>query len=555
MLSDISITELCKDKKMISPFNSESVSKREDGMSITSNGTSSYGYDLSLGPTYRRLRTRDDLVAMGWHLNGVHGKELVMDPSNFNPIFYGDVERIPEEGLLLMPGEFILSVSNEHINMPADVSAICMQKSTCARTHLRVEVTPLEAGWSGYVTYEITNPTSHPILLHVGQGITQALFFKGDRPCKTTYLDRGGKYQNQPQEPVIPRSKHKPTVGYPCLERKNHRVVLSNLEIGFDDRDNIHQVLHIAALIYASKMHPGPETIKEIEEHLYFYLPNKGSLRDFEFALDILNSDFRGVSLSASRVVREVVVALHAKAKAAAEQALKPVPVNNDQWQAAAKLVDETKQPSTGFNGTSSSDLQPQPQRPLASYEDAVATETAATKAWYESARTDVSIEDAIKVLAKAIHTDQGYAWSWICNLAMMAQDAGASNSEANKGAAGLMYNLFKYRAWAVNDTYKDHFKTGQQASFSENGVRHGLDEKAVQDLILSARTTGFTLGAKPGSTAAKLGILPENAMPISTISYLTDNDSDVRTTQIHNLIEKVRNGELSQLLIKKMPE
>jgi hypothetical protein len=46
-------------------------------------------------------------------------------------------------------------------------------------------------------------------------------------------------------------------------------------------------------------------------------------------------------------------------------------------------------------------------------------------------------------LIAKAVHEDQDYAWTWLCNLAMMAQDAGATNAEANKRAANFLYNIF----------------------------------------------------------------------------------------------------------------
>lgn len=56
----------------------------------------------------------------------------------------------------------------------------------------------------GYVTLEITNTTDIPIKLWSGIGITQLLFQPGNEPCETSYADRGGKYQNQPQAPVMP---------------------------------------------------------------------------------------------------------------------------------------------------------------------------------------------------------------------------------------------------------------------------------------------------------------------------------------------------------------
>ena len=57
-------------------------------------------------------------------------------------------------------------------------------------------VTPLEPGWEGHVTLELSNTTPLPAKVYANEGIVQLLFFKGERP-ETTYADRKGKYQGQ----------------------------------------------------------------------------------------------------------------------------------------------------------------------------------------------------------------------------------------------------------------------------------------------------------------------------------------------------------------------
>lgn len=57
-------------------------------------------------------------------------------------------------------------------------------------------VTPLEPGWEGHVTLELSNTTPLPAKVYANEGIVQLLFFQGDRP-ETTYADRKGKYQGQ----------------------------------------------------------------------------------------------------------------------------------------------------------------------------------------------------------------------------------------------------------------------------------------------------------------------------------------------------------------------
>ena len=57
-------------------------------------------------------------------------------------------------------------------------------------------VTPLEPGWEGHVTLELSNTTPLPAKVYANEGIVQLLFFQGERP-EVTYGDRKGKYQGQ----------------------------------------------------------------------------------------------------------------------------------------------------------------------------------------------------------------------------------------------------------------------------------------------------------------------------------------------------------------------
>ncbi len=57
-------------------------------------------------------------------------------------------------------------------------------------------VTPLEPGWEGHVTLELSNTTPLPAKVYANEGIVQLLFFQGERP-EVTYRERQGKYQGQ----------------------------------------------------------------------------------------------------------------------------------------------------------------------------------------------------------------------------------------------------------------------------------------------------------------------------------------------------------------------
>ncbi|MEA3272321.1 MAG: hypothetical protein U9P90_01485 [Patescibacteria group bacterium] len=49
----------------------------------------------------------------------------------------------------------------------------------------------------------------------------------------------------------------------------------------------------------------------------------------------------------------------------------------------------------------------------------------------------------AMKVLSRAMKKDPGYAWGWHCNIAMVAQDAGAAHHEANIRTCAFMKSVF----------------------------------------------------------------------------------------------------------------
>lgn len=176
LLSDIDIEYLCKNRlnPMITPF-SEKLS--EEGK--ISHGLSSYGYDATLAPVYKILNT---------------SKASIIDPKiNSDNCFEdhkGDYCIIPPHG-------FLLGHTNEVFNLPPDVLSICIGKSTYARVGLIVNVTPLEPGWRGQVTIEISNTTDLPAKVYGNEGICQFIFLRSARQCRTPYNERGGKYMDQ----------------------------------------------------------------------------------------------------------------------------------------------------------------------------------------------------------------------------------------------------------------------------------------------------------------------------------------------------------------------
>lgn len=156
---------------------------------VISYGPTSMGYDCRLGAVFRAALS-------GWPINPKHAQLSFEDG-----VFQCD------HSFELQPGSFLLGVTVERFTMPDNVIGIAVGKSTYARCGLQVNVTPLEPGWEGYLTLELSNPTKNPIRIYPGEGIIQVMFFRSESVPAVTYRSRGGKYMDQPAEPILPRVK------------------------------------------------------------------------------------------------------------------------------------------------------------------------------------------------------------------------------------------------------------------------------------------------------------------------------------------------------------
>jgi dCTP deaminase len=168
------IREMSLTRKMIDPFTEKQISRGK-----ISYGLSSFGYDIRVGYDFKVF-------------TNVHNS--VVDPKNFEPSsfvdFHGDVAVIP-------PNSFALAASMEYMKVPRNVLCVCVGKSTYARCGIITNVTPLEPGWEGHITLEISNTTTLPAKIYAGEGLVQVLFFESDEDCEVSYADRAGKYQGQ----------------------------------------------------------------------------------------------------------------------------------------------------------------------------------------------------------------------------------------------------------------------------------------------------------------------------------------------------------------------
>jgi len=184
--SDSWIKRMSHSANLISPFE-EKLVRAVDDRKIISCGLSSYGYDCRLA--------RDEFKVF----SPVTGTEI--DPKNFDPNSLLDVPiRRAEDGSdywLLPPHSYALGVTIERFQIPRNVTALAIGKSTYARCGLIANTTPLEANWCGRLVVELYNAANLPVRLYAEEGFIQILFFESDEECETSYSDRGGKYQDQ----------------------------------------------------------------------------------------------------------------------------------------------------------------------------------------------------------------------------------------------------------------------------------------------------------------------------------------------------------------------
>jgi dCTP deaminase len=171
---DTWIERMAKERQMIEPFLAEQVAA-----GCISYGLSSYGYDLRLADEFQIFTNL---------------ATTVVDPKHF------DTRALVEfrgPSCLIPPNSFVLARTIEYLRIPPNVLTLTIGKSTYARCGIIVNVTPLEPGWEGRPTLEISNTAPLPARLYAGEGIAQVIFFEGDEPPRRSYVEKGGKYQAQ----------------------------------------------------------------------------------------------------------------------------------------------------------------------------------------------------------------------------------------------------------------------------------------------------------------------------------------------------------------------
>jgi dCTP deaminase len=172
------IRRMAREQRMIEPFAAEQVRQGDNGK-IVSYGTSSYGYDVRCANEFKIFTNINSTI---------------VDPKAFDAKSFVDFTGAV---CIIPPNSFALARTVEYFRIPRSILVVCVGKSTYARVGIVVNVTPLEPEWEGHVTLEFSNTTPLPAKIYANEGVAQMLFFESDEVCKTSYKDRGGKYQGQ----------------------------------------------------------------------------------------------------------------------------------------------------------------------------------------------------------------------------------------------------------------------------------------------------------------------------------------------------------------------
>jgi len=159
---------------MIEPFVENQVRD-----SVISYGLSSYGYDMRIAGEFKVF---------------TNVFNTLVDPKHFDPRSFVDIKA---DYCDIPPNSFALARSIELFRIPRNVLCVVLGKSTYARTGLILNCTPLEPGWRGHITLEISNTTPLPARIYANEGIGQVLFFESDEECEISYDDKKGKYLDQ----------------------------------------------------------------------------------------------------------------------------------------------------------------------------------------------------------------------------------------------------------------------------------------------------------------------------------------------------------------------
>ena len=131
-----------------------------------------------------------------------HSKTPYLDPRNPKTLAEVTTEiRVPDgEAFTLHPGEFILAMTKEYIEMPDDLTGRLEGRSSIGRLGVVIHSTAanIECGFRGNITLELANMGRIPVMLYPGMRICSLSFEQLTTPADVPYYKKkSAKYVGQ----------------------------------------------------------------------------------------------------------------------------------------------------------------------------------------------------------------------------------------------------------------------------------------------------------------------------------------------------------------------
>lgn len=141
ILGKSEILKLVKDKKLIENFEKECLGGA--------------GYDLRIGKFYS---------ASGQTYLGKTERKLP------------EIEEIQEDILLMKPGDYVLIETAESVNMPSDLAARVLNRSSLFRCGASTFNALVDPGYKGALTFGLKNISDHDFSIQKGARVAQIVF-------------------------------------------------------------------------------------------------------------------------------------------------------------------------------------------------------------------------------------------------------------------------------------------------------------------------------------------------------------------------------------------
>lgn len=157
------LLQLVKTKKLV-----EGLSKRE------LENPEGAGFDLRLGEVYKISGS----AFLGENSRSTPGVELQKK-----------YEKGKRKSIKIKPGDFFLVKTIEKINLPLNLSAVIIPRTTTFRSGIFIRTGPIQPGYQGELTFGLKNEGSVTVKIEMGARIVHVIFHE--------VKGRGEKYRGQ----------------------------------------------------------------------------------------------------------------------------------------------------------------------------------------------------------------------------------------------------------------------------------------------------------------------------------------------------------------------